>query len=129
MYFFQHRPFCCFILGFSRNGNFFAQHLHNFTLQNNFEKLCASFAHEAEPLLRNIPHWSTSHATNFVHICTKIKIAQNYLRNLLKNQNCAELFAQKAKFRKILNVKNKIAQKATFFKKLNPYPKIIISYL
>ena len=46
---------------------------------------CASFAHEAEQLLRNIPHCTASHINKicaYLHkiICAKIKITQNYLR-------------------------------------------------
>ena len=74
-----------------------------------------TFAHqittEAEQLFRNILH----HTQQVLRLWRNAKLfAQNYQRNLLKNQNCAILYSQIGKLREILSVKNKIAQKATF---------------
>ena len=84
-------------VGVSRNGNFFARNLRDFPQKNVFANFCASFAHEAEQLWRNIPHCSASHATRFTHICAK-------------------LFAQKSKLRK----------KQHYSHKLNPCKKTIV---
>ena len=68
--------------GFSRNDIFFAQSLHYLT-QNFFSNICASFAHEAEPLLRNIPH----HTQQVLRI-----FAPNYLRSLRQIKNFTIIF-------------------------------------
>ena len=69
-----------------------------------FANFFASFEHKAKQILRNIPqvpHHTQQDSRIF---------AQNYLHNLLKNQNCAKLFVQIAKLRK----------KQHFEQKLNP---------
>ena len=88
------------------------QNLRYFKQKYLIANFCASFAHEAEQILCNIPHCSASHATRFAYICgkilcafcAKIKIAQNSLR---KQQNCVKFLASK----------NKIEQKLTSFVK------------
>ena len=80
---------------------FFAQNCAISRKKNVFANFCASFAHEAEQLLRHIPHCSASHA----------KSLQNYLRNFRKSQICAICsqieIAQNAKFCEICNILRK----------------------
>ena len=85
---------------------------------------CAQFVlFHKELFLANFCTWS---GTIFVQYSPLFRITCNkfwtYLHillkiiwdNLLKNLNCAILFAQGAKLHKIHTIKNKIAQKATF---------------
>ena len=69
-----------------------------------------TFAHEAEQLLRNIPHISASHTTRFVHICAicaKIKNCPNCFFSRNKFTQWKDNFS----FRSVINCANVLQTK------------------
>ena len=46
-----------------------------------------TFAHEAEQLLRNIPHCSASHETTIEHICLKLYAQNSWRKKKIAKKN------------------------------------------